>query len=436
MIKIANLFFLVSFFLVKLTFANSEEIEGIKINFSLKEYVKLKTQHEEILKKKFIKYKPKKYKIIISTNIDQKIGHKKITNYEGQVYLDGFGREHFWFKDVIQATLKFEMKDSGLFKFKEFKLLDPRPAYYDVPFFYNLLLGHFKLPSRKISMIKIRSNFSDKIYLKVLEESFGKNFIDSNLLPGGLIFKISIHNKKGHKAFIDHKNQIISDKEYINILNQNVNSKNFSKYDDGNDDELENLQKQFAFHLFQKYLDKNKKASEVFDLDTAVKYFLIKTIWGEMHSLFSHNIRFYFNPINKKIFLVPSDPFYPQSLKKINKNKIALPFKVNSNQKFITIDDPDSSLFYNRDWAKNLTEDNNFRLLYFKALLNIDELNLSSLIDKIDNYNPKFQNKLSKKAKETIKGNINHITHLMNLEKNKKLIKSNIEFIERKTIQN
>ena len=104
MIKIVNLFFLILFFLVKLTYANSEEIEDIKINFSLNEYVKLKAQHERVLRKRFVKYKAKKYKIIVSTNIDQKTGHKKITNYKGQVHLDGLGTEHWSYEDVIQSN--------------------------------------------------------------------------------------------------------------------------------------------------------------------------------------------------------------------------------------------------------------------------------------------------------------------------------------------
>lgn len=146
----------------------------------------------------------------------------------------------------------------------------------------------------------------------------------------------------------------------------------------------------------------------------------MNTIWGEMHSALAHNIRFYFDPINNKFFLVPSDPFYPINIKNNNNDKIPLPFTLNSQNEF------GISYFYNADfekeWFKNLMDDKEFRSSYLNLLLNLDKLELKSLLQSLENYKIKFERDESIEAKKNLKSNINELIKLTNRKENIKLV--------------
>lgn len=411
MYKILNLSFL---FLILLNFSNyskSEEIKKIKIQFSPETFLKLKRNQQNAYAKKITEYNPKKLRVDLIDENNQ--------FYSSKINLDGLGMEHFNNKDVLKSTIKYRLKkNSEIYGFREFRLIDPKPAYYDVPFLYNLFLDHFNLATRKVSLIKVYTNLSSKIYIKILEESFGNNFISRNNFQKGLVFKFSIYNKKGHKALEKNRNNEISNEEYINIFYQNIKASNLKAYNRKNS-ELD-LEIKRAKDIFQKYLNKEKKVHEVFDIDSTVKFFFMNTIWGEMHSALAHNIRFYFDPINNKFFLVPSDPFYPINIKNNNNDKIPLPFTLNSQNEF------GISYFYNADfekeWFKNLMDDKEFRSSYLNLLLNLDKLELKSLLQSLENYKIKFERDESIEAKKNLKSNINELIKLTNRKENIKLV--------------
>ena len=422
MINFLKFLLISTFFLSFPNFLIGEEIPKIKINLPAKTYVSLKQQKLRAENNKIIEYKPKKLRMIL---IDES-KHK----YLGNISLDGLGFEHFRYNEVIDATLKLKLKkNNNHFKFSEFRLIDPRAAYYDVPFLYNLLLEYFKLPSRKTSIFEVTFNHSQINKVKILEESFGKNFIDKNFLRQGLIFKISIYNKKGHNALAKSRKKKMTHEEYMNVFYQNINALNLSKFDSKNDNELENLQKKYAFDLFKQYLNKEKEAHEVFDIDTTVKHFFINSLLGDMHTILAHNIRFYFNPINEKFFLIPSDPVYPISNKKYN--KIPLPFILDSDENSVLLN------YYNQDlereWFNNLINDDIFKSSYLNLLLNLQRLDLTSLISNIDGYPSKFEENLNRNSKEIIKGNINHIINLMSETKNKEFVKKKLDILKPRT---
>ena len=418
--RLLNYFFLITLLLVSTVTANDHEIQKLKINFSQKSYFNLRIEHENALKNNYLQHKKNKHKIKLSLN-NQK--------YFGSINLNGLGKEHFNFKDFFKASFSLQIKKNNLSITNKYKLQDPKVAYYDTPFLFNLLLDHFDLPLRKVALIKVENNLSKKKYIKTIEESFGKKFINENFLGDGLIFKMKIYNKRGYKALIANRKQFVTEEEYMDVYYQNINELNLSKYESESENKKEALQKKYAFDLFGQYLNKKIKAEEVFDIETAAKIFFINSLWGEMHSVSPHNIRFYFNPINKKIFLIPTDPAYPEMLKTDLDEKIYLPFKISNSEEFGLLN------YYNIDieknWSKNLIDNDVFKSYYFKMLLNIDKLNLESLIHKIDKYKNKFDKNSTRKIKNPIRSNISQIIRLMNKEKNRVLIKQNLNLVKK-----
>ena len=131
--------------------------------------------------KKLTEHKPKKLKVVF---IDQNNQF-----YSSKINLDELGIEYFKNKDILKSTIKSKLeKNSKIYGFNEFRLKDPKLAYYDVPFLYNLFLDHFNLATRKVLLIVAYANLLSKKYIKILEKSFENNFISINNFPRVLVF--------------------------------------------------------------------------------------------------------------------------------------------------------------------------------------------------------------------------------------------------------
>lgn len=345
-------------------------------------------------------------------------------NYKGRISLDGIGSEHFLWNNFFNSTFKIELKEKNKeFKYNEFRLLDPKAAYYDVPYLYNIILDHFNLPKKKIFYTKVKNNFSTKENIKLLEESLGRNFINKNFLREGLIFKFDIYNEVGFKALLESQQNKISYEEYMNVYYSNIKSSNLNIFDEKEyDNQKGDLQKKYASKIMNEYLVGIKKPFEVFDIETTIKYFFINLLWGDFHTLEAHNIRFYFNPINQKLYLIPTDPKYVVNFNNDYSDKFPLPFTSIDQNKYELFNYKTFNI--ERQWTKNLTNDNHFQYYFLNFIKNLDENNLYMLLEKISNYSNKFPSTSSSNSKKNLIDNINYILRLIkskNFEIEKKL---------------
>lgn len=109
--------------------------------------------------------------------------------YSSKINLDELGIEYFKNKDILKSTIKSKLeKNSKIYGFNEFRLKNPKSAYYDIPFLYNLFLDHFNLATRKVLLIVAYVNSLSKKYIKILEKSFENNFISINNFLRVLVF--------------------------------------------------------------------------------------------------------------------------------------------------------------------------------------------------------------------------------------------------------
>jgi len=401
----------------------SENYEDLELQFKAKSLAKLKYFQEQLIRTG---------RGIFSEEVNFILKNHE-NNYKGKISIDGIGREHFLSNDIFNSTFKVKLKENNKeFKYNEFRLLDPKAAYYDVPYLYNIILDHFNLPKNKIFYTKVKNNFSVKDNIKLLEESLGRNFINKNFLREGLIFKFDIYNEVGTKARLENQQNKISFEEYMNVYYSNIKSSNLNIFDEKKyDNQKGDLQKKYASKIINEYLVGIKKPFEVFDIETTIKYFFINLLWGDFHTLQAHNIRFYFNPINQKLYLIPTDPLYVVNYNNDYSDKFPLPFaSIDQNKyelfkfKFFDIE---------RQWTKNLINDNNFKFYFLNFIRNLDENNLNMLLEKISNYSIKFPNIYSSNSKKNLIDNINYVLKLikdknfkienkLSYEKNKDLI--------------
>ena len=396
------------------TDAFSQNNEALLLKFKAKSLAKLKYFQEQSIRTKTG---------ISSKEVDFILNNHG-NNYKGKISLDGIGSEHYLWNNIFNSTFKIKLKEKNKeFKYNEFRLLDPKAAYYDVPYLYNIILDHFNLPKKKIFYTKVKNNFSTKENIKLLEESLGRNFINKNFLREGLIFKFDIYNEVGFKALLESQQNKISDEEYMNVYYSNIKSSNINIFDEKKyDNQKGDLQKKYASKIMNEYLAGIKKPFEVFDIETTIKYFFINLLWGNFHTLEAHNIRFYFNPINQKLYFIPTDPKYVVNFNNDYSDKFPLPFtSIDQNKyelfNYITFD-------IERQWTKNLTNDNHFQYYFLNFIKNLDENNLYMLLEKISNYSNKFPNTFSRNSKKNLIDNINYILRLIkskNFEIEKKL---------------
>lgn len=403
-IKLSKLILFICLFFLNFTSDTfSQKNEVLQLKFKAKSLATLKYFQEKSIRNK----------IGISSKEVDFILNNRGKNYKAMISVDGLGTEHYRWNNIFNSTFKIKLKENNKeFKYNEFRLLDPKAAYYDVPYLYNIILDHFNLPKKKIFYTKVKNNFSSKENIKLFEESLGKNFINKNFLREGLIFKFHIYNEIGFKALLEEQQNKISYEEYMNVYYSNIKSSNLNVFDEKKyDNQKSDLQKKYVSKIMNKYLEGVKKPFEVFDVETTIKYFFINLLWGDFHALQAHNIRFYFNPINQKLYFIPTDPLYVVNFNNDYSDKFPLPFVPNDQNKYELFNYKTFDI--EREWAKNLINDNHFQYYFLNFIKNLDENNLKVLLEKISNYSNKFSNTSSRNSKKNLIDNINYISKLI-----------------------
>lgn len=64
-----------------------------------------------------------------------------------------------------------------------------------------------------------------------------------------------------------------------------------------------------GFNLMQNFKEGNKKVSDIFNIEKMAKYFAITSLFNAEHSIYWHNLRFYFNPLSFELEPIPFDGY-------------------------------------------------------------------------------------------------------------------------------
>jgi hypothetical protein len=120
-----------------------------------------------------------------------------------------------------------------------------------------------------------------------------------------------------------------------------------------------------GIELLRKFRSEELKTKDVFDIELLAKYFAVNSIFGNQHSALLTNLRFYYNPITKRLEPIGYD------LERIHK---LINAKDNDENYLPNNNHPDNPLF-----TRQVFRDSTINLLY-KAQLQVIALSVDSII--------------------------------------------------------
>ena len=359
-----KIFFILFVFIISFKALTNEQ-DHISLEFKLKDYALLEFYKSESKKNMLILPEYKK-----SRSIFVNYNNNKIVS---RISLDGIGVEHFWNERLVNNTLKISIdKNYSIMNMQNFRIIDPEHLFNQTPFVFNFLSKHFNMPIRKYDLGYALTNVdsSNKPVLKIFEEDIDKNFLDRNFLREGILFKLDVNNKFVLEKFSDLLTGKIKENIFKDIYQENYKKyklKQTNEYDDAR-------QIRYAADLFKNYINGKIKPQEAFDYEYMSKLFVMHVIWGDAHSIQTHNIKFYFDPVSKKLSVIPTDPFDPRKF-----NNMQLPFRYKNTELLFHLNEIDEEFV----WHYNLLKDEKFQKLIAKEILN---LNINELKGYVDTY--------------------------------------------------
>jgi hypothetical protein len=334
-----------------------DKLNHIQILLNKKNYLILNSLISENKKNKII-FPNYKKKLKAKVMIDDKI-------YPARIWLDGLSEEHYDSHNITNNSFEIRIKQKNyILNTRKFRVLSKKAFRYDFPISYNQILKYYNLPYRNIIPInfsikhqKNTKKFNNKeIYL--LEEKIGEDFLDKNYLRQSVIFERDLHdNNEFIKTIFEQRNNLIT-KDEANLKKSEIflQRKNETKIILKQNERM-NL---YALKLFNEYLKNQKNPNEVFDINQISKIFAIHSVTNMFHALSDINVKFYFDPITKKILLIPTDPHIPLKLSEKEKN-----YFLNGNLiKYLT----NQKYFSKGVWYENLIKDEYFIKSYLLHL--------------------------------------------------------------------
>jgi len=420
-IIVINFFFIIILFFSLFESKADDKLNHIQILLNKKNYLILNSLISENKKNKVILPNYKK-KLKAKVMIDDKI-------YPARIWLDGLSEEHYDSRNITNNSFEIRIKQKNyILNTRKFRVLSKKAFRYDFPISYNEILKYYNLPYRNIIPInfsiqhqKNTKKFNNKeIYL--LEEKIGEDFLDKNYLRQSVIFERDLHdNDEFIKTIFETRNNLITQEE-ANLKKNEI----FLKRKNDTKIILKQNKKinSYALKLFNEYLNNQKTSNEIFDINQISKIFAIHTVTNMFHALADINVKFYFDPITKKISLIPTDPHLPLKLSEKEKD-----YFLNENLNKYLIN---QKYFRKGVWYENLIKDEYFLKSY---LLNLEKI----ILDK--NF-PIFLKKLNyifsaEEHSMSIKIILNNISFYKKLFKNLDFIaKNQIKIREKKVLNN
>ncbi len=290
----------------------------LKANFNYQNKLELNLKMDDYKKIMELRNNAMKDKMLVRSSGDKVKGFLTYKNkdYPIRLRLKGDYTDH-----LLGDKWSFRVetrKDNAFLGMREFSLHHPRTRSYISEYLFHRLLKYEGLPFLRYKFIPISLNGK---YLGIygLEEHFGKEFIENSRLREGPILKLSeedLRNEWNRDFLI---NNSIKEKSLINrYLNTNQNNAqirtfNFQKISNNNE---KISQFQLAKSLFNEFLAKKKKTSEIFDISMTAKYFAIIDLLQAIGAPSWHDMPFYFNPINSRLTPIGYDAQISYLIKK------------------------------------------------------------------------------------------------------------------------
>jgi len=253
-------------------------------------------------------------------------------------------------------------------RMQTFSLQDPHTRYYLYEWLYHKALEEVDVITPRYGFVEFGQNEKSSV-LYAYEEHFDKQVAEYKNRREGVIMKFSedymwnqrlrnknIHNKDVHQNVI-HNSDILPFKQ----------AKTFKS---------PKLTEQFlrAQDLMEAFKNRTAPASEVFDMELLARHYAVTDIFNANHGLIWHNLRFYYNPITRKLEPIGFDGYTESGHYRLYTKLFFGEFKSSD-------DEDEWSAFY-----KYIFRDPEFIKYYVPAMVEYssDEF-INELLDKYDN---------------------------------------------------
>lgn len=362
-------------------------VDAINLNLNFKNYEKLK----------FLRNKALEDGVLIRSENDEASGY---LTYKGKNYPIKIRLKGDWTDHLLGDKWSFRVqtkKNTALLGMENFSLQHPRTRNYINEFVYHKLLEYEELPFLRYRFLPLYLN-GKYLGIYALEEHFDKHLLENSGYREGPIIKISDKDLRNNYFQI---NSLVKDNglyKIKNFIDSDLNNAEINTFNTNKLIKTDSKVSQYflAESLLNKFLAKELKTSEVFDIEKTAKFFAISELVQALPSWY--DIRFYFDPLKGRLVPIGYD---------------AVPDIRVTNRK-LTIDTNPLNIF----------DDPEFTKAYYS--------NLEKLVSK--DYLNKFLNEISKdinKELNTINKSFPHVRFLRNeFERNKNYIISRINTTE------
>lgn len=193
--------------------------------------------------------------------------------------------------------------DKSWKRMQTFSLQDPKARSYLDEWLYHKALEGLDIITPRYGFIKLSQNEQDPV-LYAYEEHFEKQVAEYKNRREGVIVKFA----EDH-MWEDRLRNFNSEND--NIHHNNVLNSEIKAFKESKTVKSPKLKEQFlrAQDLMNSFKHQSSPPSEIFDIELLAKYFAISEVLCAYHGMIWHNLRFYYNPITRKLEPIGYDGF-------------------------------------------------------------------------------------------------------------------------------
>tara|TARA_B100001989_G_C24545401_1_gene470385 strand:+ start:704 stop:3364 length:2661 start_codon:yes stop_codon:yes gene_type:complete len=259
-------------------------IKVVDLNINQKNLNKLSVKSTEAIEIGVIKTNRNSY---VNGFLNTKDGKKEI-----KIRLKGDNLDHLF---SSTPSFRVRLKNGDTFGgLNKFSLQSPRVRLYASELIFQKFLEIYDLPSLNYEFVRLKLN-GKNMGVYAIEEHFDKITIANNRLREGIIIALD-ENKWWDQTRRKYSEKRLEMKGYE--IDRKV--KVFDEKKVFDDSSLEN-QYIYASSILKGYINGKFTLSEVFEIDKLGRFLAIADLLGGHHAMHWNNLRFYYNPITKKL---------------------------------------------------------------------------------------------------------------------------------------
>lgn len=263
-----------------------DQLDELHLYFDNQGLRKINKKREEALQKGILQSSEDDW-------VKAKLTEKNEVAHDVDVRLKGDWTDHLK-GDYWSYRIKMP-KDKSWNRMMVFSLQDPKTRSYLEEWIYHKALEKVDVITPRYGFVKFSQNNQDPV-LYAYEEHFDKQIAEYKNRREGVIVKFSedyLWNMRLRNSDVHNKD-----------IHQNViHNADILPFKVGRTIKSPKLKEQFerAQDLMDAYRNRTAPAHEVFDMELMAKYYAITDIFNANHGAIWHNLRFYYNPISRKL---------------------------------------------------------------------------------------------------------------------------------------